>query len=456
MQKLRQIFENRRILIAGFGREGRSSYRTIRRLLPTQHLAIADKNTALADDDTLKNDRNITLHLGENYLQQSGSYDLILKSPGIPTFDFEGIVADLSAISSQTDIFLQLFGRQTVGITGTKGKSTTTNLIYSILKAHSPNVIMAGNMGIPLFDIIDDINSDSTVVIELSSHQLENAHTSPHISVLLNLFQEHLDHYHSFEDYQLAKMNIAKFQTAKDVFIYCHDNELILRNIEKVSPKGILLPYSAGMLPNGCCPDGGWLTLQPSGTRIYNTSSERHLQGSHNLLNIMAAFLTAHCFGIADEQTASVVNGFKGLEHRLEFVVQKNGITFYNDSISTIPEACISAVNALQDVDTLILGGFDRGIDYGILARFLDQSQVHNIIFVGKAGERIASLMAKDELDKRNTLFSNDYPKIIDWCFAHTEQGKICLLSPAASSYDQFKNFEERGRTFKQLINEHK
>ncbi len=452
MQKLKEIFENRRILIAGFGREGRSSYRTIRHLLPTQHLGIADKNSALADDDTLKNDSNITLHLGNDYLQNASQYDLILKSPGIPTFDFEGIVDDLGAISSQTDIFLQLFGKQTVGITGTKGKSTTTNLIYSILKSTSDNVLMAGNMGIPLFDILDQIGDSTTVVIELSSHQLENAHTSPHIAILLNLFQEHLDHYHSFEDYQLAKMNIAKFQTAKDVFIYCHDNELILRNIEKVSPKGILLPYSAGMLPNGCCPDGGWLTLQPSGTRIYDTSSERHLQGSHNLLNIMAAFLTAHCFGIADEQTASVVNSFKGLEHRLEFVCQKNGITFYNDSISTIPEACISAVNALKNVDTLILGGFDRGIDYAGLARFLEQSNINNIVFVGKAGERIASLMDKDTLQSRNTLFSNDYPAIVDWCFAHTPAGKTCLLSPAASSYDQFKNFEERGKTFKKLI----
>lgn len=456
MQKLRQIFENRRILIAGFGREGRSSYRTIRRLLPTQRLAIADKNTALADDETLKSDPNITLHLGTEYLQQSGNYDLILKSPGIPTFDFEGIVADLTAISSQTDIFLQLFGRQTVGITGTKGKSTTTNLIYSILKAHSPNVIMAGNMGIPLFDIIDDIDTDSTVVIELSSHQLENAHTSPHISVLLNLFQEHLDHYHSFEDYQLAKMNIAKFHTANDVFIYCNDNELILKNIDIVKPQGILLPYSLKTLQKGCCPENGFLTIKPSDTKIYDTSLPRHLHGDHNLLNIMAAFLVAHCFGIPDKVTASVIGSFKGLEHRMEFVTEKKGIRFYNDSISTIPEACISAVNALQDVDTLILGGFDRGIDYGILARFLEQSQVHNIIFVGKAGERIASLISKDELTKRNTLFSNDYPKIIDWCFVHTEKGKICLLSPAASSYDQFKNFEERGRTFKQLINEHK
>lgn len=455
MQKLKELFENHRILIAGFGREGRSSYRTIRRLLPKQHIGIADKNSALADDETLKNDTNLTLHLGDDYLQDSAQYDLILKSPGIPTFDFEGILPNTSTISSQTDIFLQLFGKQTVGITGTKGKSTTTNLIYSILKSASDNVLMAGNMGIPLFDILDNISKETTVVIELSSHQLENAHTSPHIAILLNLFQEHLDHYHSFEDYQLAKMNIAKYQTDKDVFIYCHDNELILQNIEKISPQGILLPYSAGRLQKGCCPDGGWLTLQPSGTKVYDVSSERHLQGGHNLLNIMAAFLTAHCFGIANEQTASVVNSFKGLEHRLEFVVQKNGITFYNDSISTIPEACISAVNALKTVDTLILGGFDRGIDYTVLARFLEQSDIHNIVFVGKAGERIASLMNPDTLLKRNTIHSNNYSQIVEWCFAHTAIGKTCLLSPAASSYDQFKNFEERGRLFKSLVNKH-
>ncbi|MBR0072991.1 MAG: UDP-N-acetylmuramoyl-L-alanine--D-glutamate ligase [Bacteroidales bacterium] len=455
MQRLKELFENRRILIAGFGREGRSSYRTIRRLLPNQQLGIADKNADLACDESLKNDPHISLHLGPEYLTQAGQYDLILKSPGIPTFDFEGIVTNLSTISSQTDVFLQLFGHQTVGITGTKGKSTTTNLIYNVLSAHNPNVIMAGNMGIPLFDIINQINDSTTVVIELSSHQLENVHTSPHIAVLLNLFQEHLDHYHSYEDYQLAKMNIAKFQSEKDIFIYCKDNELINNNLATVSPKSILLPYSLRRLDNGCCPENEWLTIKPYGTRIYNTSSERHLLGNHNLLNIMATFLTAHCHGIPDEQTAYVVNHFKGLEHRMEFVVEKNGIRFYNDSISTIPEACIAASEALKNVDTLILGGFDRGIDYTELAHYLEKSRIHNLVFVGKAGNRIAQLLDKQSLETRNTLFSNSYPEIIDWCFGHTAQGKICLLSPAASSYDQFKNFEERGRAFKNLILEH-
>ena len=455
MKELKQIFENRRILIAGFGREGRSSYRTIRRLLPTQHIAIADKNTSLADDATLKNDKKLSLLLGDDYLQHAGNYDIILKSPGIPTFDFEGIVGDLSTISSQTDIFLQLFGKQTVGITGTKGKSTTTNLIYSILKAHSSNVIMAGNMGIPLFDILEDIDRDSTIVIELSSHQLENTHTSPHIAVLLNLFQEHLDHYHSFEDYQLAKMNIAKFQNAKDVFIYCNDNNMILKNLEQVNPCGIRLPYSIQSLEQGCCLENGFLTLKPSKTKIYDISQARHLQGDHNLLNIMAAFLAAHCFGIPDDVTNSVVSSFKGLEHRMEFVTEKNEIRFYNDSISTIPEACISAVKALQDIGTLILGGFDRGIDYTSLALFLEETPIQNLVFVGHAGKRIADLISKITLSKRNILFSNNYHEIIDWCFANTQKGKICLLSPAASSYDQFKNFEERGRLYKKLIIEH-
>ncbi len=455
MQKLKKLFENRRILIAGFGREGRSSYRTIRHLLPTQHLGIADTNTNLASDTALQSDPNTTLQLGPDYLTKANEYDLILKSPGIPTFLFEGIVDNLSAISSQTDIFLQLFGHQTVGITGTKGKSTTTNLIYSVLHNHNPNVLMAGNMGIPLFDIIEQIGDNTTVVIELSSHQLENAHTSPHIAVLLNLFQEHLDHYHSYKDYQMAKMNIAKFQTEKDIFIFCHDNELILNNIKQLSPKGIPLPYSLHQLAKGCYTENGHLYLKPGNTPVYDLSQPRHLQGDHNLLNIMATFLVAHCFGIPDQTTASAIQDFKGLEHRLEFVAEKNGIRFYNDSISTIPEACMSAVMALKNVDTLILGGFDRGIDYTELAHFLEQSEIHNIAFVGKAGQRIASLIDKQILNSRNTLFSNDYDKIVDWCFANTAHGKTCLLSPAASSYDQFKNFEERGRIYKKLILNH-
>lgn len=453
--ELRNIFDGKRIMIAGFGREGRSSYQLIRKLFPYPctdiSLAVADKNTAIESDSMLSADSDIVLFTGNNYLSHAGEYDIILKSPGIPTFDFDGI-APVENISSQTDIFLQVYSKQTIGITGTKGKSTTTNLIYSMMKAAKPNTIMAGNMGLPLFDSIENIDSETILVLELSSHQLENIHKGPHIGIVLNLFQEHLDHYNSYIDYQMAKLNIGLHQSDGDVFIYCKDNEELDLLVKSNEIKSIVLPYSMSRkLPFGCYLDGNNFKLSPTDTVIYNTTSKRHIQGSHNLSNCMAVFLVGHCYGIADDVTATAIANFKGLEHRLEFVATKNDITFYNDSISTIPEATIAAVEALGDVDTLILGGFDRGIDYTALATFIAQSTIANIAFVGNAGQRIYNLLGSTGYSK-NYLLSNNYPEVVNWCFQHTAKGKICLLSPAASSYDMFKNFEERGRVFKQLI----
>ena len=455
--ELKSIFSGKRIMIAGFGREGRSSYQLIRKLFPCNDtnitLAIADKNTNIEADTLLASDHDVTILTGNDYLSNANEYDIILKSPGIPTFDFDNITS-IQNISSQTDIFLQIYGSQTIGITGTKGKSTTTNLVYSIMKTVHQNTIMAGNMGLPLFDSIDSIDSDTILVLELSSHQLENIHKGPHIGVVLNLFQEHLDHYNSYLDYQMAKMNIGLHQSEKDVFIYCKDNEALDALVGKNDIKSIILPYSMTTKPAlGCYLEDTNFKLSPADTIIYNINEKRHLQGNHNLSNCMVAFLVGHCYGIPNDVIASGIANFKGLEHRLEYVTTKNEITFYNDSISTIPEATMAAVEALKDVDTLILGGYDRGIDYSMLCKFIPQSNINNIAFVGKAGKRMYDLIASANTTINiNHILSTNYNDIVEWCFQHTAKGKICLLSPAASSYDMFKNFEERGTIFKSLI----
>lgn len=455
--ELKKIFEGKRVMIAGFGREGRSSYKLIRKLFPTSSsgvvLAVADKNLNVTTDQLLANDTDLSIFVGDDYLAHSAEYDIILKSPGIPTFDFENIVP-LSKVSSQTDVFLQIYGSQTVAVTGTKGKSTTTNLIYSVLKSYKPNTIMAGNMGLPLFDIIDQISNDTAIVLELSSHQLENIHRGPYIGIVLNLFQEHLDHYHSYLDYKMAKLNIALCQSPSDVFIYCVDNDELSLLVDQSDIKSIKLSYSMHkQVEKGCYCDGYHFRMMPGDNIIYDIYSQRYVKGMHNLSNCMAVFMVGHCFGIPDSVIAQAIADFKGLEHRLEYVVEKFGITFYNDSISTIPEATIAAVEALKDVDTLILGGFDRGIDYTKLVHFIDKSNIRNIAFVGEAGSRMYNMLIEaDALQGRNYILSNSYCDIVQWCYANTGEGKICLLSPAASSYDMFKNFEERGCVFKDLV----
>ncbi|MCQ2298544.1 MAG: UDP-N-acetylmuramoyl-L-alanine--D-glutamate ligase [Bacteroidales bacterium] len=419
-EQLKALLQGKRLLLAGYGREGKSTERLVRTILPDADITIVEGN--------------------ENIVKEAAKgYDLIIKSPGIPTFVFEGH-CDLNTITSQTDLFLQVYGSQTIGVTGTKGKSTTTNLIAAIMQHHNPNMLMAGNMGIPLFDVIPQIDEETTIVCEFSCHQLENIHRAPHTAILLNLFQEHLDHYHSYLDYQLAKLQSGLKQKEGDNFFYCNDNEELstLVREKRKEMSGNVISYS-----------------------IHSEQAEllrgkaRKLQGDHNLTNIVVAYLAAKSLGVSDQLIFDTVAEFNGLEHRMELVGTYDGVTYYNDSISTIPEACIAAVSALQKVDSLIVGGFDRGIEYGVLGDFLAHSEVRNIVFVGEAGKRIKTEYEnalRGSPSGKNILVESDYNILVPWLKERTDKGKICLLSPAAASYDAFKNFEERGRIYKELV----
>ena len=415
-----QLLDGKRILIAGYGREGRSSHKLIESAAPNATVNIADGN------DNIKR-------------EAAKGYDMIIKSPGIPSSVFDGL-CNPGTITSQTDLFLQCYSSQTIGITGTKGKSTTTTLLHAVLAAAGRNAILAGNMGIPLFDILPNIGPDTIVVAELSCHQLENIHKAPHIALLLNLYEEHLDHYRSYTDYQNAKLNIATKQQAGDHFYYCRDNADLARRMTSTATAGSTTAYSLKDIETNS--SLGWLA-----------TTQRTLVGSHNLSNILATWLIASQMGVGRDCFAQCVATFSPLHHRLEPIGTYGGVTFYNDSISTIPQATIAALEALQQVDTLILGGFDRGIDYTPLANYLAQHRVPNIVYVGQAGRRMKELIEGATAGSgTNSIVEDDYAKIVPWCLRNTTQGGICLLSPAAASYDSFKNFEHRGDTFKQLL----
>ena len=334
--------------------------------------------------------------------------------------------------SSLTDLFLQVYGDLTIGITGTKGKSTTASLIHHLL----PGSILAGNIGIPLFDILDDLCEDSIVVAELSCHQLENIHRGPHIAVLLNLFQEHLDHYDDYLGYKMAKMQIALRQREGDHFFYCTDNEELadLTAVHVPDMHSTLHPYSLSD------------TTDEERRRIEACP----LKGEHNRSNALVACRVAALCGAPASRRQ--LESFHGLRHRMEYLGNHAGINWYDDSISTISEAAIAAVQALGRVDTLILGGFDRGIDYTPLVSFLIENPISNLVFVGAAGRRIKELIDLSTYQIINYFVEDDYTKIVPWCAAHTPQGGVVLLSPAAASYDAFKTFEVRGDFFREQI----
>lgn len=452
LELLLEKIKDKKIIILGFGKEGVSTYRFLRKHFPKMNLTIADANENLNTDDVV--DKHVKFCKGKEYDRNLNNYDLIFKSPGI-NFNLLDYYVENERITSQTDLFLQFYSKQIVGVTGTKGKSTTASLIYHILSISRGNTFLAGNIGTPFFDIIEELDENSVVVAELSAHQLEFVHNSPNIAVLLNIYQEHLDHFNSFNNYQIAKMNIAKFQHQGDYFVYNGDDEHIPGLVKGYKPESETCVFGE-KVHNGIharCSQH-IVRFMDEGEIIdeYDFIDYKNLPGTHNYFNIMAAIAVCRRLGVNHEEIMSSMQTFKGLPHRIEYVGTYNGVEFYNDSISTIPEATIAACRALRGVDTLILGGFDRGIDYMPLVDFLKNNPIDNIAFTGPAGKRMLALCKENGVGIANVIETDDFSAIADFAFRHTQANGKVLLSPAAASYNAFKNFEQRGECFRQCV----
>jgi len=395
--------------------------------------------------------KELNLSLGEHYLEKIKNVDFVIKTPGITK---EKVLEYFPSekITSQADLFIRFYSSQIIGITGTKGKSTTSSLIHHILEVAGEKSILLGNIGKPSFDYIQNIDKETHIVYELSSHQLDDVRYSPHVAIILNLFEEHLDHYGSFENYKNAKYNISKFQQNNDWLIINRDDPILERKYADVHSKKLFFSKDSKIEQGAFISDLGNIQIKlEEDTFSYNFSKRIALPGNHNLKNISAAVLATKIIGIEDKAIFEAVNSFTGLEHRLEYVGLFKGVHFYNDSIATIPEATIEAIKTLKTVDTLILGGKDRGIDYQGLIDFLPDSAVRNIIFLGDAGNRIYNGIKTKGKFSGNMFLIKSFDEIKNLVLKNTPNGTICLLSPAASSYDMFNNFEERGRVFKKI-----
>lgn len=448
INNLIEYFKGKKILILGFGREGQSTYKLIRKYLKKQKLYIADKNENLEKECIfLREDKNVVSIGGEKYLENLNSYDLIIKSPGI---SFVGIDTTefYSKIKSQLELLLEFFNIFTIGITGTKGKSTTSSLIYKILKDQNKNAMLLGNIGIPVFDFIDDFmeKEDITLVLEMSSHQLEYMDLSPNIAILLNIYEEHLDHYKSFEKYIEAKCNIYKHQKETDYFLYNIDNEILNKYIKDTRAITYKVSMEGKKESNINLKDE---KIFFNNKEIYNTKEPRNLIGNYNLNNIMFALGVSEILKLDIDKTIKSIREFKTLSHRLELVGKYDSIYYYDNSIATIPMATIEAIKALKNVDTLIIGGMDRGIDYNDFIKYLNNSNVNNIICMPKTGHDIAK-----KIENKNKYIVDTLEQAVDISKKVTAKEKICLLSPAAASYGFFKNFEEKGNLFKKLVQE--
>lgn len=431
-QQLIEYFRERKVLILGFGREGKSTYNVLRRNLPEKQLGIADMRQVELDDP------NVTLHCGENYLDAIEEYDTVIKTPGVSFRDV--MVPKDVEVTCQTDLFLRFSKCICVGITGTKGKTSTSTLIYEMVKQSGKKACLIGNMGVPVLDTLE--NGDAEIaIIEMSSHQLEYTTASPHVAVMTNIYPEHLDHYNGFSGYVSAKLNIIRHQTGCDYFV-CNAEQDFDKyyNFSKAATNVIKVSKNGG---------------RGDEEIIAAAAANERLKGIHNRQNVCVAATVARCLGISNGDILEAVKNFGGIENRMEPIGEFYGIKFYNDSIATIPHAVECALEALEDVDTLIFGGMDRGIEYDGFEKYLEKCKVRNLIGMPDTGINICNSLLEKGCPK-NIILANTMEEAVDAAFRFTRKGRSVIMSPAASSYNVYKDFEHKGNHYKECIKAYK
>ena len=454
-----------RVLILGLGREGLETYKFLRAEFPGQILGLADRlpieRLATQAQSAIAADRLVTTHFGEDYLASLSGYDVVIRSPGVPliTLAIQQAARAGVRVTSHIEIFLANCAGTTIGVTGTKGKSTTASLIYGMLRAGGLDAHLVGNIGVPPLSLLRTTGVSNYLVIELSSYQLDGIGRSPHVAVMLNIVPEHLDLHGGFENYVRAKQNITRFQNADDILVY---NAMypIPREIADASKarrlgfslEGATLPASSAEF------DKVIYRGEDGGAEVILPASDVPLPGRFNLHNVLAAVTVARVLGVEREPIAAAVRAFKPLPYRLEPIGSFGGISFYNDPLATIPEATIAALDALgRGVATVLLGGYDRGLDMSVLAGRLCQGEISAVILFPPSGARIWQAVERECLGEAplpKCFFTDDMRTAVSLAYQNTPKGRICLHSPASPSFGLFKDYVERGDLFKRYVRE--
>ncbi|MDR2547245.1 MAG: UDP-N-acetylmuramoyl-L-alanine--D-glutamate ligase [Lachnospiraceae bacterium] len=420
---LREMIKDKRVLLLGFGVEGQSSYQLLRKLGGFAQLAIADMKPQPQVDSVV--------HSGADYLAYIEEYDLVFKSPGIilprKPHQYKCV------ITSQTEVFLQIFRKQIIGITGTKGKSTVATLLHHVLSQNGIAALLAGNIGTPVFDIIDEITPETVLVVELSCHQLEYADISPSTAVLLNIFEDHLDRYQTLANYTRTKKNIYLHQQSGDIFYYGKD---VITQVGEIKTAARTVAIEAGVLPFS----------------LSNSTVKTRFCGSHNTYNTAFVYEIAGRYGVNVQGFMAAFTTFTPLRHRCEWIGEVAGVDFYDDSISTTVESTIYSLKSVENAATVLVGGMDRGINYTNLVSYLAESGLENIICMGESGKRIHLLLTQQVRLQQQIHYSENLYDAVTVAKQVTRTGTACLLSPAAASYGEFRDFRERGDVFRELV----
>jgi UDP-N-acetylmuramoylalanine--D-glutamate ligase len=378
--------------------------------------------------------------------------DLIVVSPGV-SMDIEPLVQARRKgipVLSEVELAFRFLRRPLVAVTGTNGKTTTTTLIGEMLRASGKSVFVGGNIGNPLIDYVGTPQREEWVVAEISSFQLEGiVKFHPAIGVLLNITEDHLDRYSDFQEYIRAKARIFENQGKEDTALLNADDPLTFQFAHRVESQ-VLLFSAQRPVPVGSFLEKGAIFYQGmDGRRTRYDLSRLKIQGAHNLENLMAAIAVGHICGCPPEVLQKVIDEFRGLEHRLEWVRDIDGVGFFNDSKGTNVGAVVKSLMSFQRPIILIAGGRDKGGDYSPLTNLIAE-RVKGMALIGEARERIGgALGGLTETVKWNTL-----EEAVHWAFSQARSGDVVLLSPACSSFDMFENYQERGKRFKAIVKE--
>lgn len=446
-------FENKNVMIIGVGKSG---------IAAANLLCSAKASVTLYDSngdadiykikELLQDSGNVNIILGEFPKDMAGKIDLLVLSPGVPT--------DIDCVTQIADNNIPVWGEielayafsrgQIVGITGTNGKTTTTALTGQIIKEYNNDVYVVGNIGIPYTQVVNNTKDDSVTVIELSSFQLETIHDfRPNVSMILNITPDHLNRHHTMENYIAAKENITLNQTSSDTCILNYEDE-VLRKFGGSLESNVIYFSSARKLDRGIYLDGDMICYSDGDNviRIVNTG-DMNIIGTHNHENAMAAIAAGIAMNIPIDCIRKAVKEFVAVEHRIEYVATKKGVKYYNDSKGTNPDAAIRGIRAMQSPTVLIGGGYDKDSEYDEWIKSFD-GKVKKLILIGQTAQKIAETCEK--LGFKDYVITDTFESAMDIARTTAVEGDCVLLSPACASWGMFKNYEERGRIFKDIV----
>ena len=463
LELFKLAIKGKKIAILGIGRSNINAITFLKNL--GANISVRDKDKNVLEKYPELRMLDVGMVLGENYLSDLDKFDYILRTPGIKPFlpEIENAVEKGVKLTSEIELLIDLAPCKVIGITGSDGKTTTTTLVSKFLEKEGYKVWLGGNIGKSIFADIDKMDKKDVIVLELSSFQLMTLRKSPNISIITNISPNHLDYHRSFEEYANAKANVFFKQRKNDILVLNADDEYTEKYLNIIADNKINTQVKKFSIKNqvkeGVYFENEEIVYKKDEEILHICNKEEiKLVGMHNIANICAA-ATSVINMVSLESIKEVISNFTGVEHRMEFVRSINGVNYYNDSIASSPTRTIAGLVSFNEKVILIAGGYDKNIPYDVMGEYI-LDRVKLLLLIGATSGKIKEAVIK-EANKRNLDISkilkikefSSLKDCIDYAALNSKYGDNVIMSPASASFDMYKDFEERGNYFKDLVN---